>query len=181
MDNSGYGQAPAKIEDAPVAQHLSNAGMRTEAPEVTTAKLRLAMQVKNGANWFYWIAVLSLINTLAALAAVNWRFLLGLGVTQVVDSVGANLSGPGRLVAFVVNAFIAGFFVLMGSFAGKQKKWAFIVGMALFLLDGGVELLIQDWIGLAFHAYGLYCIFRGYQRLGELQAMNEFSQVRVVA
>jgi hypothetical protein len=172
MDNPGYGQAPAKIEDTPVAERV-DAGVHTEAPEITTAKLRLAIQARNGANWFYWVAGLSLVNSLASVAGINWRFLLGLGVTQVVDAVVANLSGPGRIAGFVVNAFVAGFFFLMGSMATKLKKWAFVVGMVLFFLDGGVELLIQDWLGLAFHAYVLYRLFEGYRRLGEMEAMNQ--------
>lgn len=139
--------------------------------------MQLAAQVKSGANWFYWIASLSLVNTLAALGGSTWRFLLGLGITRIIDELGQQMSGPGKVAGLVVEAFIAGFFFLLGSFAGKKNKWAFVVGMALFGLDGCISMLAQDWIGLAFHGYALYWIFRGYSRLGELKSMEEFSQV----
>jgi hypothetical protein len=175
VDNSQFGIAPAKTEGQDLNKETT-AGQKEDA-STTFAKLQLQAQVKVGANWFYWIAGLSLVNTIASLSGVNWRFLLGLGVTQIIDAVGARVSTPGKIAALVVEAFIAGFFVLLGSFAGKMKKWAFLVGMVLFGLDAGVELLIQDWIGLAFHGYALWCIYRGYARLGELNAMQEFTQV----
>src|SRR5207253_1864194 len=42
----------------------------------------LERQRRNGAQWFYWIAGLSLINAAIALAGQEWRFILGLGVTR---------------------------------------------------------------------------------------------------
>jgi hypothetical protein len=185
VDNSQFGQAPAPItpqtQGQPVQGQVYNPSQstagQTEDSNTKFAKMQLQAQARVGANWFYWIAGLSLVNTVAAMAGVNWRFILGLGVTQVVDAIGANLSGGGKAAALVVDAFIAGFFVLMGSFAGKLKTWAFVVGMVLFGLDAGVSLLIKDWIGLAFHGYALYCIYRGYSKLGDLKRLQEFRQI----
>jgi hypothetical protein len=42
----------------------------------------LERQRRNGGQWFYWIAALSLINAALAFAGQEWRFILGLGVTQ---------------------------------------------------------------------------------------------------
>src|SRR2546428_6752639 len=41
----------------------------------------LERQRRNGAQWFYWIAGLSLINAAIALAGQEWRFIFGVGVT----------------------------------------------------------------------------------------------------
>src|SRR3989441_3490956 len=70
----------------------------------------LERQRRNGAQWFYWIAGLSLINAAIAFAGQEWRFILGLGVTQVVQELakaggGGTKAGPGgggRVVLFVV-------------------------------------------------------------------------------
>ncbi len=121
--------------------------------------------MKAGANWFYWIAGLSLVNTIAALSGTNWRFLLGLGVTQVVDAVAKDIGSVGKGAALVVNAFIAGVFILFGVFANKGMKWAFIVGMIFFGLDTLLEVLFSDWIGVAFHGYVLWCLWRGYSAI----------------
>lgn len=42
--------------------------------------------VKNGANWFYWIAALSLINTVILMSGGSVSFLFGLGTTQIIDT-----------------------------------------------------------------------------------------------
>src|SRR2546428_11297536 len=53
----------------------------------------LERQRRNGAQWFYWIAGLSLINAAIALAGQEWRFILGLGVTQGVQELAKSGGG----------------------------------------------------------------------------------------
>ncbi|HEU5070013.1 MAG TPA: DUF4339 domain-containing protein [Verrucomicrobiae bacterium] len=122
-----------------------------------------ASQLKSGASWFYWIAGLSLVNSIAATWGSDWRFIVGLGVTQIVDAVGAEIANGGRFVALALDLMVAGVFVLFGVFAHKRHLWAFIVGMILFGLDGLVFLLGRDWIGVGFHVFVLFCLFRGCQ------------------
>lgn len=38
--------------------------------------------IHSGAHWFYWIAVLSLINSLVFHFGWNWSFFMGLAATQ---------------------------------------------------------------------------------------------------
>ena len=120
-------------------------------------------QFKSGASWFYWIAGLSLINSVAATAGVNWRFIFGLGVTQVLDVAGTQFGGAAKFVALGLNLVVAGIFILFGVFANKRHLWAFIVGMVLFAIDTLLMLLFQDWISLAVHGFVLFCLFRGMQ------------------
>jgi hypothetical protein len=49
----------------------------------------LAQRHKSGANWFYWIAGLSLATSLIALGGGSWGFLISLGTTQVIDGLAA--------------------------------------------------------------------------------------------
>lgn len=35
-----------------------------------------------GARWFYWVAGVSLVNTVVALAGQHWRLIIGLGATS---------------------------------------------------------------------------------------------------
>lgn len=120
-------------------------------------------QVKSGASWFYWIAGLSLVNSISAFAGSDWRFILGLGIRQLIDALGQGIEGSGKYIALVLDLVAAGVLVLFGVFGGKGHLWAFVVGMVLFALDGVLFLLVQDWIGVAFHAFVLYCLFRGFQ------------------
>src|SRR5690349_8489985 len=45
----------------------------------------LERQVRSGARWFFWIGGLSLINTLIAMSGRGLVFIVGLGMTQIID------------------------------------------------------------------------------------------------
>lgn len=140
-------------------------------PQPTTADPAAMARVRGGASWFYWIAAFSLVNSVVAFTGSAWRFLLGLGVTQLIDGLGeAMSSSAGRVVALALNLIVAGMFVFFGVFARKAYLWAFVVGMALFALDGAIFLLAQDWLGVGFHAFALFCIFRGLAGARQLKA-----------
>jgi hypothetical protein len=135
------------------------------APVVTTAQAPAqptdaltVSQMRSGGSWFYWVAGLSLINSIAAFSGSRLRFIVGLGVTQVIDQ---ELQGANG-VALLLDLLVAGLFVLFGLFANKGHRWAFIVGMALFALDGLIFLLEREWLGVGFHVFVLYCLFRGF-------------------
>jgi len=49
--------------------------------QVTLAKAG----IKRGASWFDWIAIFSIVNAVIVLANGNWHFLLGLGITDIVN------------------------------------------------------------------------------------------------
>jgi len=136
------------------------------------AKFQVKAGIKSSANWFYWIAGLSLVNTGAAMAGSTWRFLIGLGITQVVDAIADRLGQTGHVAAFIVDLFIAGIFVLLGWLAGKNKRWAFVVGMVLFSLDALIFLIGPDIIGIVFHVYCLFWLFKGYQLVGKLRILE---------
>jgi hypothetical protein len=72
-----------------------------------------------------------------------------------------------------VNAFIAGVFVLFWNFARKGEKWAFLMGMALYAIDGIILLPFKDYLSVAFHAYALFRIYGGMQGIPELQRLQQ--------
>jgi hypothetical protein len=145
-------------------------------PDDSVERQLLAARMKSGANWFYWIAALSLVTSIISLAGGRWAFLVSLGVTQLVDAianVGADRVGAGvKVVALVFDLIAAGLFVLLGVFAHKRNTWAFVVGMVLYLLDALVCLFIGFWLGLAFHAFALYSIFGGYKACAALVELD---------
>jgi thiosulfate reductase/polysulfide reductase chain A len=46
--------------------------------------MAVEQRLKGAASWFYWIAALSLINSIIVMAGGNWHFIIGMGVTTVV-------------------------------------------------------------------------------------------------
>jgi hypothetical protein len=128
-------------------------------------------QLKSGASWFYWIAGLSLINSLIALSGSDYGFILGLGITRIIDAFGMAFESGGKVIALVLDIIVVGIFVFFGIFANKRKSWAFIVGMVLYGLDSLFSLLVQDWLSLGFHGFALFCLFRGFKACRELNAV----------
>jgi hypothetical protein len=126
-------------------------------------------RMKVSASWFYWVAGLSLVNSIIAFTGGNWRFIFGLGVTQIIDEFASQMSGSGQVIALALNIAAAGIFVLFGVFAHKGHTWAFIVGMVLFALDGVILVLASQWLGVAFHAYVLFRLFQGFTACRELR------------
>lgn len=121
----------------------------------------LERQRKSGAQWFYWIAMLSSINAILAIAGEDWRFILGLGTTQLIHAMAAESGGAG-LKTGVISFAMIGFFALLGKRAIYGYEWAFVVGMVFYGLDGLVFLLAQDWVGVGFHTFAIVMIMRGY-------------------
>jgi hypothetical protein len=139
-------------------------------PEVPVLDEALVAQLRGGASWFFWIAGLSLINSLAALTGSNWGFVLGLGVTQVIDAIAHQIGGAGLAVGLALDFAASGLFIGCGVLARKGLAWVFVAGMALYALDGLLFLLVGDWFGLAFHVFVLFCLFKGLQAARLLRA-----------
>jgi hypothetical protein len=137
-------------------------------------------QAKSGASWFYWIAGLSLVNSLIFLFGGNWSFFAGLGVTQVIDAIVDQISQNGdlsviKIVAFGIDLIIAALFVGCGFFAHKFQIWAFIVGMILYLLDGILLLVLGAYFPAGFHIFALFMIFRGLSAAREINASQNLT------
>jgi hypothetical protein len=135
----------------------------------TDERKALESQRRSGAQWFYWIAGLSLINAGIALSGQGWRFILGLGVTQLVQEL-AQESGGAGIKAGLVGLGVIAIFAFLGQRAVAGHQWAFVVGMVLYGIDGAIFLLIQDWVGVGFHAFALMMIGRGYMAARKLPA-----------
>ena len=123
---------------------------------------------RSGGQWFYWIAGLSLINAAVAFAGQEWRFILGLGVTQIVQDLAK--SGSNGTKAGLIGVAVIVIFAILGQRAVQGHGWAFLVGMTLYALDGAIFVLIQDWPGVGFHAFALLMILRGYVAARRLPA-----------
>ncbi len=157
---------------------------------VEIEKLRSAFRA--GANWFFWIAGLSMVNSLIILFNGEWSFVVGLGATQVVDGIAyaaaeeldANAVTIVRGVALALDVLIALVFVGFGWLARKRMGWAFVLGMLLYFVDGLIFLLVQDWLSIGFHAFALFCIFGGYasmKKLVQMESQPEYTPARAPA
>jgi len=161
---------------------LSSAPPRTNvARDLTVMRVRAEQIVKSGAGWFIWIAALSLINSLVTIFNGNFHFILGLGVTEIVDAF-AHGAGPAAAIpGLIINLFVGGVFVLFWQFGRKGQTWAFIVGMVLYGLDGVLLLLFRDILSVAFHAYALFMLYRGLTGISMLRKCEQAELLSAVA
>ena len=163
---AGFGTAPS--QDTILAAQIQN-------------KLILQSHMKAGASWFFWIAGLSIINSVISMSGSQWHFIAGLGITDVVDFIAKRFGSGGTVVGIMLDAFVAGMFVLFGIFAGKRQTWAFIVGMTFYGLDALIFILGQFWLGIAFHIYVLYRIWAGMKAANQLGDLERSMPQTIVA
>ena len=141
----------------------------TTAPKVAAAPEDLAVRqrMEAGASWFYWIAGLSLVNTITGAMGSAWGFVIGLGFTQLLSGIAlaflaAEESSVIALgILWVLNLGFIGLFAVLGWLSRKPSIAAFWIGIVLFGLDTLIFLVAEDWVGVAFHALALYFLWQG--------------------
>ena len=135
----------------------------------------LQRQMKSGGRTFYWVAALSVINSLVSIFGGSIYFVIGLGITLLNDSfvnaVAEELGGSLLLLGlgFLFSLIFDLLFVVFGYYAVKGNRWAFIIGMVFYGLDSVLMLVFREWIGFLFHLYFLWGAFRGVQALSKLE------------
>lgn len=147
---------------------------------------KLNEQVRSAANWFYWIAGLSLLNLVAGILGYSWTFVVGLSLTQVLQGVATGLSAEWPEATLIINSvvylFIAGtvgLFALFGYLSRKGQQWAFVVGAAMYAVDTLIFLMSGQLFGMIFHLLALLVLFNGVRSLRRARAI-ESGTIQVV-
>jgi hypothetical protein len=171
--------------------------VETELPEIVTedpleslrAELgQLHARGTSGAGWFFWIAGLSLVNSIILLSGGDSYFVVGLGVTLVTDSVAVMIAEENPDVAMVVKGaafgfdlLVAGIVCLFGWLSRRPILPIFALGMVLYLLDGLIYVLVGDWMSVGFHAFVLFGMWSGFNAYREMLAMKGLLERRLAA
>ncbi len=148
-------------------------GVGTVSPAAASSAAleELDKRVRSGGSWYYWVAALSLVNSVMAFTGGGGGFVIGLSATQFLDAMLSEAGGNGKVIGLVLGVVAAGVFAAFGVFACKRHSWAFIVGMALYAFDTLLTVLAQHWLGLAFHAWVLVSLFLGLRASMQANAM----------
>src|SRR3970282_729281 len=83
------------------------ASLEQKLQEQIAAKIAVEQRLKGSVAWFYWIAALSLITSITVMGDGKVHFIIGLGVTTVVDAVAKQADGIGLAAGMVINVFVA--------------------------------------------------------------------------
>ena len=84
---------------------------------VSVDLLELDKRVRSGGSWYYWVAALSLVNSVVAFTGGGGGFVIGLSVTQFLDVMLAEAGGNAKVIALVLGVVAAGAFATFGVFA----------------------------------------------------------------
>jgi hypothetical protein len=139
----------------------------------------LIVAARRGTNWFYWIAGLTIINTIISLTGGGISFSVGLAFAKVVDAVGQALVGPARYALVLVDLIIAAVFVMFGVLGGKGQTWAILTGTILYVLDGLLLIglvatgqVTAGILGFIIHGLAIYYLFQGSNASRKLAALR---------
>jgi len=135
---------------------------------------------KSGANWLFWVAALSLVNSTITLFGGDTRFVVGLAVTTVADAVAKvtaerepDIASVVMTVAIAFSLFVSGLFAGAGWLARKRFNFVFAFAMFVYLLDGALCLFFGDVMSAGFHAFALFCMWGGFNAFRKLRASEE--------
>ena len=121
---------------------------------------------KSAGSQFYWIAGLSLVNTLALVFGGNFHFVAGLGLTQLIDGLAyyigqqsPDINGIVVGVGLFLDLGILAMIALFGYLATRGYIWPVVTGMVLYGLDALLVLSFKDIVGFGFHLFFLLQIW----------------------
>jgi len=161
---------------------LEEQNQNVGSPDELFPNPELVAHARSGANWFFWIAGLSVINSVIFVLGADVAFLAGLGLTQLMDGIiGLSIEqgAPSFLksVAVGFDFVLVAIFALIGYYAAKRFSAAFIIGIVIYVLDGLLLLLLGAYLTAGFHAFALFFIVRGFlacRKLNEHAAGQAF-------
>lgn len=154
-----------------IAPSAQSAPGRSAAP-IALLERRMA----SGADWFFWIAALSVANLVTPY--LGFYFMFGtLGMVEWISRLAWESSANGGAMAMAARIAIAGVLCVFGIFGRKGQRWSFIAGMAIYALDGVLLALadsssISGWLNIAFHVFALLGIFAGLKACNQLKAIG---------
>lgn len=135
---------------------------QTAAPAINRAAIAQSDPViTGGASWFWWIAGLSIVNSVMMHSGSDRSFVIGLGFTLVADVVFRDM----KIIAFAIDALALLAICGLGFFSRRGHFWAFVTGIVLYSLDALIYVAFQDWMSVGFHGLALFYLIRGAKQL----------------
>ncbi|MBX3243593.1 MAG: hypothetical protein KF685_03885 [Acidobacteria bacterium] len=118
--------------------------------------------MRRGADWFFWVAALGILNSLIVTFGGLPSMLFGLGSTQLVDEMlRVNSLAAVNPIGLFFNAAIAVLFAAFGYYARRGSDRIFVLGMFLYVVDAMIAIGFRDMWGFGFHLVALFYMGRG--------------------
>jgi hypothetical protein len=118
-------------------------------------------EMRMGANWFFWIAILSVISSLLVWYYDFANHLVNLGINEYFAHKGDTGTNSGPMFALAMSFVFGAILAMFGYFARKGNDVIFILGAFLYFVDAIVLLGYREFFAFSFHIFALYFIFKG--------------------
>ena len=117
--------------------------------------------VLHSADWFFWLAILSVINSLIVYYYQIPNTPIALGITQWVDGTSKGFNASMSSSALAINILIAGVLAMFGFLARRGNDFAFVLGIFLYLVDAMLAIGVRDFFGFGVHLIALFFLVKG--------------------
>jgi hypothetical protein len=117
--------------------------------------------VMHAADWFFWLAILSVINSLIVYYYQVPNTPIALGITQWVDGTTSGFNATMSTSALVINILIAAAFAAFGLLARRGSDIAFVLGIFLYVIDAVLMIGLKDFFGFGVHLIALFFLVKG--------------------
>jgi hypothetical protein len=117
--------------------------------------------VLHGADWFFWIAILSLINSLIVFYYQTPNTPLALGVTRWLDGTTSGFNASMTLSGLATNILVAAVLAIFGLLSRRGSDIAFVVGIFLYVIDSFLVIGLRDFFGFGVHLIALFFLVKG--------------------
>jgi hypothetical protein len=148
--------------------------------ESLNKRVGLEKQFKGGTGWFFWIAGLSLIHIVSAIAGNGWNVFFEFGLTFFIERRVLTIARIEPLAAmrfipvidFLLVLSMAGLFVFFGILARKGHQRAIIVGILVYGFDGFLLFISFGFASFLFHIIAFFGLVRGLLAYRELDSIG---------
>ena len=117
--------------------------------------------VLHGADWFFWIAILSLINSLIVFYYQTPNSPLALGITRWLDGTTSGFNASMTTGGLLTNLLVALVLAVFGLLSRRGNDIAFVVGIFLYVIDAMLVIGLKDFFGFGVHLIALFFLVKG--------------------
>jgi hypothetical protein len=95
-----------------------------------------------------------------------YSFIVWLGYSQFIDAMMISFRDDNDRIMMTLllgwSLLISGFFALAGYLTEQDRRWWYVTAMVLYAIDAFLYLYVEDFVGVWFHIFALYYIYRWY-------------------
>jgi hypothetical protein len=117
--------------------------------------------VLHGADWFFWLAILSVINSLVVYFYHTPNTPIALAITQWIDGTTSGFNASMTTAGLITNILVAAALAMFGLLARKGSDLAFVLGIFLYLIDAFLMIGLKDFFGFGVHLLALFFLVKG--------------------